>query len=290
MLIKLPVFFFALSCSFILYSCAGAHTAASKRSSVEKEEGYKLVWADEFNRDGPPDAQNWRFEKGFVRNHENQWYAAENAWCEKGVLVIEGCREKKPNPDYAAGSPDWKKNRATIDYTAASMNTSGKQAWQYGRFVMRGRIDISPGLWPAWWTLGVAGQWPANGEIDIMEYYNHKLLANIACGTATPYKAQWFSNTKPVDSLGGKQWAAAFHTWRMDWDKAAIALYVDDLLLNRVELKELVNKDGAHINPFTQPHYMLLNLAIGGDNGGDPKGTAFPNRFEVDYVRVYRKK
>jgi photosystem II CP47 chlorophyll apoprotein len=43
-------------------------------------------------------------------------------------------------------------------------------------------------------------------------------------------------------------------------------------------------------NPFNQPHYMLLDLAIGGDNGGDPSTTEFPNRFEVDYVRVYQRK
>jgi beta-glucanase (GH16 family) len=60
-------------------------------------------------------------------------------------------------------------------------------------------------------------------------------------------------------------------------------------LLIKVELDKLVNQDGTGINPFTQPHYMLLNLAVGGMNGGDPGNTKFPNRFEVDYVRVYQK-
>jgi beta-glucanase (GH16 family) len=155
---------------------------------------------------------------------------------------------------------------------------------------MRGRIDISSGLWPAWWTLGVNGRWPANGEIDIMEYYQKKLLANIACVAATPGKAEWFSNRFNIDSIGGLNWALKFHTWRMDWDAQAIALYVDDQLLNKVELNKLVNKDGSNINPFQQPHYMLLNLAIGGVNGGDPSTTKFPNRFEVDYVRVYQRR
>ena len=75
----------------------------------------------------------------------------------------------------------------------------------------------------------------------------------------------------------------------MDWDENEIALYVDDMLLNKVELNKLVNKDGPGINPFKQPHYMLLNLAIGGNSGGDPGNTKFPNRFEVDYVRVYQR-
>jgi beta-glucanase (GH16 family) len=50
-----------------------------------------------------------------------------------------------------------------------------------------------------------------------------------------------------------------------------------------------VNEDGSNINPFNQHHYMLLNLAIGGTQGGDPANTKFPNRFEVDYVRVYQR-
>ncbi len=76
----------------------------------------------------------------------------------------------------------------------------------------------------------------------------------------------------------------------MDWDENEIALYLDDQLLNKVVLNKLVNKDGSGVNPFKQPHYMLLNLAMGGMNGGDLTNTKFPNRFEVDYVRVYQKK
>lgn len=279
------------ACFAILNSCRPQKIITSTPGPVkiENQQGYQLVWSDEFNNAGVPDTTNWRFEKGFVRNEEFQWYQPENAWCEKGNLVIEARKEKRPNPNYRAGSSNWKANREYIHYTASSINTSGKHAWQYGRFIMRGKIDISAGLWPAWWTLGVSGQWPANGEIDIMEFYRNKLLANIACGTGTAYKAEWYSNTFSADSLGGKAWAEKFHVWRMDWDENAIALYLDDQLLNKVELSKLVNKDGSGINPFKQPHYMLLNLAIGGQNGGDPSATQFPNRFEVDYVRVYQK-
>ncbi len=281
--IKIPVIVFAFSA---LLSCSAKKIATL---NTEVGDGYKLVWADEFNKDGAPDSSNWRYEKGFVRNEEAQWYQEENAWCEKGFLIIEGRKEVKPNPNYQPGSTDWRKNRENIQYTASSINTSGRHSWQYGRFVMRGRIDISAGLWPAWWTLGVTGRWPANGEIDIMEYYSNKLLFNIACGTATPFKAEWHSRILRVDSLGGKEWAKKFHVWRMDWDENSIELYLDDLLMNKVELSKLVNKDGTNINPFKQPHYMLLNLAMGGMNGGDPSNSKFPNRFEVDYVRVYQK-
>jgi len=269
-----------------LTSCK-THRALTAAKAFSTE-GYKLVWADEFNTPGAPDTLNWRYEKGFVRNEELQWYQQENARCEKGKLIIEGRKEQRPNPLYEASSGDWRKNRQYIEYTASSINTSGKHFWKYGRFVMRGKIDISAGLWPAWWTLGVDGHWPANGEIDIMEYYSKKLLANIAC-IGPNKKPEWYSKTKNTDSLGGKAWASKFHIWRMDWDENAIALYVDDTLLNKVELTRLINKDGSNINPFKQTHYMLLNLAMGGMNGGDLNDTNFPNQFEVDYVRVYQK-
>ena len=251
---------------------------------------YQLVWADEFSKDGPPDPQYWGYEKGFVRNEEAQWYQPENAYCKNGLLIIEARKEQKPNPFYEAGSKDWRKKDKMIRYTSASINTSGFKSWQYGRFEMRGRIDISPGLWPAWWTLGIKGHWPANGEIDIMEYYRNKLLANVACLDSNK-KAEWYSKTRSIDSLGGVIWSAKFHVWRMDWDETAIALYVDDMLMNKVTLDKLVNKDDSGVNPFNQPHYMLLNLAMGGMNGGNiTSKTPFPARFEVDYVRVYQKK
>lgn len=248
---------------------------------------YKLVWADEFNRKGPPNAADWKFENGFVRNNELQWYQQQNAWCDKGLLIIEVRKQHLPNPNYDTQSKSWKKNRPFIQYTSASINTAGSHSWKYGRFVMRAKIDTSAGLWPAFWALGVEGEWPSNGEIDIMEYYQKKLLANIACGTATRYKAKWYSNSKPISEFADKGWANKFHIWRMDWDEKAISLYVDDILMNRVDLKDLVNSDGSE--PFKQPQYLLLNLALGGDNGGDPSVTTFPRRFEIDYLRVYQR-
>lgn len=253
------------------------------------QNGWKLVWSDEFDKDGPPNPANWVFEHGFVRNHELQWYQPDNAYCQNGMLIIEGRRERKPNPAYSANSSNWKTNRQFIEYTASSLKTVGLHSWQYGRFEMRGRIDTSPGLWPAFWTLGVAGEWPGNGEIDIMEYYRNMLLANVAWGTDKRYTAKWRTTKKPMTEFSDPDWSKKFHTWRMDWDDKVIKLYVDELLLNEVSLTETINGDGSGKNPFHQPHYMLLNLAIGGDNGGDPATTLFPNRFEVDYVRVYQK-
>ena len=249
--------------------------------------GYKLVWSDEFDVDGRPSTANWRYEQGFVRNEEDQWYQQDNARVEGGVLIIEGRREQKANPNYQAGSSDWKKNRQYAQYTSSSLITSGLHSWQYGRFEMRGRINTSAGMWPAWWTLGNSGQWPSNGEIDIMEFYQGKVLANVACGTATAYQAKWDSVSKAISSFNDPMWSSKFHVWRMDWDDTKIDLYLDDALMNTSNLADMLNADGN--SPFKQPAYMILNLAIGGQNGGDPTNTTFPARYEVDYVRVFQK-
>jgi beta-glucanase (GH16 family) len=256
-------------------------------SAAEAPAGYRLAWSDEFNVDGPPNPKNWTYERGFVRNREDQFYQPQNAFVRNGKLIIEARREKVPNPNFQAGSDDWKRSRAESAYTSASILTRGLQEWKFGRFELRARIDTRPGLWPAWWTLGVNREWPSNGEIDIMEFYRGKLLANVAWGTDRRWTAKWDSSATPLAELGGDSWSKKFHVWRMDWDEHFIRLYVDGRLLNETDLSKTINPDG--FNPFHQPHYMILNVAVGGDNGGDPSGTKFPSRMEVDWVRVYQK-
>ena len=256
-------------------------------AQVAGKTSYKLVWSDEFEKDGTPDAKYWTFEEGFQRNREDQWYQQANAVCKDGMLHISLRKERKPNPTYQKGSKDWATSRQHIQYTSSSINTLGKKQWQYGRFEIKAKIPVGSGLWPAFWTLGTEGEWPSNGEIDIMEYYRGNILANIATGTKDRWKAKWFSKTKSVDELGGKAWADKFHLWRMDWDEHEIALYVDDSLMNKVPLEQLANADGS--NPFQQPHYVLLNFALGGINGGKIDEKLLPAVYEIDYVRVYQK-
>lgn len=86
-------------------------------------------------------------------------------------------------------------------------------------------------------------------------------------------------------------WAQHFHVWRMDWDETAIRLFLDDELLNEISLSTTQNGSiGNFTNPFNRPQYILLNLALGGDNGGPIDDDALPMRYEIDYVRVYQLK
>ncbi|GAA4442821.1 hypothetical protein GCM10023188_42950 [Pontibacter saemangeumensis] len=249
------------------------------------------MWQDEFGQDGKPDSAGWSYEYGFKRNQELQWYQPENATVRDGVLVIEGKRERVKNEFYDPSSEDWRKNTPYGEYTSASINTNGKKAFQYGIIEVRARIDTAMGLWPAIWTLGVERPWPANGETDIMEYYRVQgqptILANAAWAHENK-RAAW--DERKIDFAHflrkDPDWPGKFHVWKMDWTQESIRLYLDDELLNEVDLNQTLNPDG--FNPFHQPHYILLNLAIG-SNGGDPAATDFPRKYEVDYVRVYQR-
>lgn len=249
------------------------------------------LWSDEFDIDGPLDSLTWNFEEGFVRNHEDQWYQPQNAYCRDGLLIIECRAETRPNPLFREGADNWRESRPTIDYTSASVNTRGKKEFLYGSLEVRARIPSGPGAWPAIWTLGVDREWPSNGEIDIMEYYRidgkPHILANAAWGTDRRYTARWNSATVPFGRFLSEDpdWASKFHIWRMDWDENAVRIYLDGTLINEIDLTQTVNPDG--FNPMRQPHYILLNLALGGDHGGAPDLQALPLRYEIDYVRLY---
>jgi beta-glucanase (GH16 family) len=266
---------------------------AKKTKSTEKNDnsynGYQLVWSDEFNTDGPPDFVKWTYERGFVRNQELQWYQPDNAICKNGMLVIEARRERIKNPNYKPDSKNWMLNREYAEYTSSSLTTKGIYSRMFGRFEMRGRIDTRPGMWPAFWTLGDDGNWPSCGEIDIMEYYRGILLANAAWASEKPWSPIWDDSKKPITDFNDPNWSEKFHVWRMDWDANSIELYVDDLLLNTIDLQKTINQDGQNENPFHQPHYIIVNLAIGGTQGGDPSETEFPAKYEIDYIRIYRE-
>ena len=267
---------------------------------------WQLVWSDEFDGDGPYNAEVWEPEHGFVRNHEDQWYQGENAFRQNGCLVIECRKTDLPNPLFRPEGQemrrqrhnDWRTRRERISYTSSSLTTRHSFSFLYGRLEVKARIPVAGGAWPAIWLLGAPGEehlpWPSCGEIDVMEYYRINnvphILANAAWGN-DQNRAVWNSKRIPFSHFTDQdpQWSEKFHIWRMDWTPEYIRIYLDDELLNDIPLSTTINGEaGHHINPFMRPQYILLNLALGGDNGGTIDVTAMPLRYEIDYVRVYQ--
>lgn len=269
-----------------------SYTSFCQSNIPQEFEGKKLVWNDEFNIEGKPDPKNWSYEQGFKRNNELQWYQEENAVCEDGLLKITARRVKRDNPNYEKGSNDWRRSREQISFTSSSIQTRNKREFQYGTFLIRAKVDSTLGSWPAIWTLGITKPWPSNGEIDIMELYRVNgeptILGNYAWGTKQAHKAKWDNRKIPLTYFLAKDpdWINKFHIWRMDWTANEIKIFLDDELINEVSLSETINPDG--FNPFHQPHFVLLNLAIGGNNGGEPRASTSSIGYEVDFVRVYQ--
>ena len=276
---------------FSQFGCKSLASYSAVKNPPVPPKGYTLMWADEFNIDGKPDSENWSYESGFKRNNELQWYQSQNANIKDGILEIESKRESVKNDNYDPASGDWRKNREFAEYTSSSINTRNKKHFQYGIVEVRAKIDIAMGMWPAIWTLGISKAWPANGEVDLMEYYLVKeeptILANAAWENQNR-GPEWDGVHVPFSDFLKKDpdWVNKYHIWKMEWTKDYIKLHLDGELLNEVDLSKTINPDG--FNPFQQPHYLLLNLAIGG-NGGDPSFTKFPRKYLVDYVRIYQK-
>jgi beta-glucanase (GH16 family) len=236
-------------------------------SSQAATGGWKFSWSDEFN--GPSvDSSVWGFEKGYVRNNEDQYYTdrTQNSRIDSGTLLIQAIKEKFSG----------------YDYTSASRRSMGKKSWLYGRFEMRAKIDIRQGSWPAWWWLPNSGGWPKGGEIDMMEFYKGNCLFNVMDGSQ-----KWSSKTKSTSSLGGAAWAAQFHVWTWEWDSAKIDISLDGTLMNHYSVANADGTGPSGANPFRKPGYMLVNQAIGGNNGGDPSGTTFPVEYRIDWIRVH---
>jgi beta-glucanase (GH16 family) len=232
-----------------------------------------LVWSEEFDGDGLPNALRWDYEVGFIRNQEKQYYTrrrAENARVENGVLVIEARQEPLEG----------------AEYTSASLTSRAR--WTYGRIEVRARLPRGRGTWPAVWMLGENIRqvgWPACGEIDIMEHVGFdpgRIHANIHTQAYNHVQRTNKGNSIVVPRVDDE-----FHVYEAVWTPRHISMAVDG---QRYFAFEKEPGGGAPVWPFDRPQYLILNLAIGGSWGGQ-KGiddSAFPARFVIDYVRVYQ--
>ncbi|HBC86089.1 MAG TPA: glycosyl hydrolase [Lentisphaeria bacterium] len=257
-------------------------------TGVNPEE-WKLVWADEFDKDGLPDPAKWDYEEGLVRNEEAQYYTRErleNARVEGGILILEGKKEQFKNKAFKPGSLTWKTKSENAEYTAASIITKGKFSAKYGRIEARAKIPQGLGTWPAIWMLGdtrnTGKGWPLCGEIDIMEFVGKE--PDKIHGTVH------FSKDGKHKSNGGKLLAQKpfddFHIYAIEWDSEKIDFYFDE---QKYHTFKLADADEGTYNAFREPFYLLMNFAIGGKWGGKIDDKVLPQKFLIDYIRVYQK-
>jgi beta-glucanase (GH16 family) len=236
----------------------------------------KLVWADEFNKNGLPDSTKWGYDHGGSGwgNNELQFYTTkrkENASARNGQLVIEARKENFDNRKY----------------TSARLVSKNKGDWKYGRIEVKAKLPKGRGIWPAIWMLptrSVHGGWPKSGEIDIMEFVGY--MPDSVFGSVHTGSYNHTIGTQRTKGIVLKDLATAFHVYAIDWTEEKISFLIDDKIY--YEFRNEGSGPGAW--PFDQPFHIILNIAVGGNWGGKygVDDAIFPQTMEIDYVRVYQ--
>jgi beta-glucanase (GH16 family) len=234
------------------------------------DEPPKLVWSDEFNRDGAPDTSNWVYDIGHGHNgwgnNELQYYTneASNIIVKDGTLRIEAIKK------------DGK-------WTSARLKSQGKRNWTYGKIEFRAKLPVGKGSWPALWMLGesiTSKGWPLCGEIDIMEHVGRNpAVVQCALHTKASHGDTVNKQSKTVSTFNTE-----FHTYAADWKEDRIDFYIDDQLYYTYKPAEKNEEQW----PFNNPFFIIMNVAIGGGFGGDVDPALTNAKMEVDYVRVYQ--
>jgi beta-glucanase (GH16 family) len=237
--------------------------------------GYILTWSDEFNYTGPPDSSKWTYDLG---NGSNGWGNQEleyytnspgNVWVDSGRLTIQA------NKDYLNG----------FQYTSARLLTRGKAQWKYGKIVIRAKLPSGRGTWPAIWMLGAEQPliWPDDGEIDIMEEVGFQ--PNMIHGTIHTSSTEGGTGASGMLEVATAQ--DSFHLYSIVWTPQLVNIYTDSTKL----LTYFNSGRGPAQWPFDSSCFLLLNIAIGGQWGGQQgvDTSIFPQQMLVDYVRVYQK-
>lgn len=265
-LMKNTVFFFILL--IVFWSCNNKDNDMVIRT-------WELVWQDEFDTPGAPDAAKWTFDLGHGPNNDGWGNAELQAYTNKAenVIVIDG------NLKITAI-----KNGNT--FTSARINTKGLFEQAYGRFEARIKLPYGPGIWPAFWMLGNDinfNGWPNCGEIDIMEARGQQ--PSIINGSV---HGPGYSGGKAITASYGFQNArfdTDFHIFAVEWTESRIDFYVDDILYNKIIPDKITGKW-----VFDHPCFIILNVAVGGNYVGWPtESTPFPQTMYIDYVRVYKE-
>ena len=265
-----------LGFAIIILFFAGYSSAQKNKGTKNKK--WKLVWSDEFNYIGLPDSTKWKYDtEGNAANwgnFEDQQYTFgkfENGWVENGKLYIIALKKETEGKKYS------------------SVRLNSKEAWQFGRIEISAKLPDGRGTWPAIWMMPGGwsfkdGNWPTIGEIDIME--NVGFDPDSIVGTAHTKKYNHTIGTQKGARIYCPNNYTAFHVYALEWEPKEYRLYLDDILYFTFKNENT----GFDVWPFDKPFHLILNLAIGGNWGG-AKGidnSIFPQKFEVDYVRVYQ--
>jgi beta-glucanase (GH16 family) len=238
---------------------------------------WQLVWSDEFNG-ATIDTNHWKFETGNHHgwgNRELEYYTgrSENAFVADGVLHIVARHE------FTNG----------LAFTSARLKSAGLFSQKYGRFEFRAKVPEGKGYWPALWLMpehSPYGRWPACGEIDVME--NRGNYPAVVQGTIHYADSQGgHLQSTAIFTFPSGQGADHFHTYLLEWTTNSISWSVDGQLYET--RTNWSTAKAPYPAPFDQPFYIILNLAVGGNFGGNPDAnTIFPGEMQVDYIRVYK--
>ncbi len=266
--------FFSL---FIFNSCSSPSENEPKDNSDTTK--WVMIWNDEFSTLGLPDTQKWNYDVGGDGwgNNELQYYTenrTENARIQQDILVIEARRESYEGRNY----------------TSARLVSSGNGDWTYGRFEIRAVLPVGRGTWPAIWMLPAEwnygnGGWPDNGEIDIMEHVGYDpgvVHASIHTGAYN-----WPENTQKTSTVNIASAQTNFHVYAMEWYPDSLCIFVDSTKYFTFQKES----NDWRVWPFNKNFHFILNIAIGGNWGGQQgiDDAIFPARMLIDYVRVYKK-
>ena len=265
----------------VLLGCAsGATTKPATR------DGWRLAWSDEF--DGPAgatcDRTKWVADTGGEGwgNQEREFYTTrpENVATDGAGHLVITARAERDTSAYRC----W---YGGCRYTSARLRTEGLFAQAYGRFEARLQIPRGQGIWPAFWLLGdnmsTVG-WPAGGEIDVMENIGRE--PNVVHGTVHGPGYSGAHGIGGADTLA-RPLADDFHVYAIEWEPNEIRWYIDGRPYFRLTPAQL--PPGTRW-VFDHPHFVIMNVAVGGGWPGDPDATStFPQRMLVDWVRVWTR-
>ena len=241
----------------------------SKSIQVTVVVALSLVWAEEFNTAGAPDAAKWGYDIGTGSNgwgnNELQYYTnrPENVIVSNGTLKITAKKE----------------NFSGSAYTSTRLLSKDKFSFKYGKVEARAKLPIGVGTWPAIWMLGnniSTVNWPACGEIDIMEHVGsqqNKIYGTLHYPGRSGGNADGATITIPNVST-------EFHKYTLEWTAAAIKISVDDVVF--------FTFNNTSTSPFNQNFFFILNVAMGGSFGGNVDAAFVSSTMEIDYLRVYQ--